>query len=180
MIRLANFSTYLSIAYVSRGKLDTKAAPLQTTMHGTKSSDVCCGNPTHRAGRFHLDGKWLSNCGKRQEPGLTTSLAVPAVHSGLTTSLAVPAAHSGLTTSLAVPAAHSGLTTSLAVPAAHRGLTTSLAVPAAHNGLVCCLLLIVVCSAAGIQEVEVCSAACVAPMQPGVHACLHSFALPVL
>nr|CAD7196688.1 unnamed protein product [Timema douglasi] len=119
MIRLANFSTYLSIAYVSRGKLDTKAAPLQTTMHGTKSSDVCCGNPTHRAGRFHLDGKWLSNCGKRQEPGLTTSLAVPAAHSGLTTSLAVPAAHSGLTTSLAVPAAHRGLTTSLAVPAAH-------------------------------------------------------------
>nr|CAD7596235.1 unnamed protein product [Timema genevievae] len=41
------------------------------------------------------------------------------------------------------------------------------------DGLVCCLLLIVVCSAAVLQDVEVCSAAHLAPMQPVVHVALN-------
>nr|CAD7578915.1 unnamed protein product [Timema californicum] len=48
------------------------------------------------------------------------------------------------------------------------------------DGLVGCLLLIVVCSTAVIQDVEVCSVTRLAPMLPVVHACLNSFALPVL
>nr|CAD7392953.1 unnamed protein product [Timema cristinae] len=132
--------------------------------------------------------------------GLTTSLAMPAIHSGLTTSLAVPAIHSGLTTSLAVPAIHKwspGSNRELnpapigqhtgALTTIPPGLVGSMTVNDSPqnifpflDGLVCCLILIVACSATGIQEVEVCSAACLAPMQPGVHACLHSFALPVL
>nr|CAD7572902.1 unnamed protein product [Timema californicum] len=47
------------------------------------------------------------------------------------------------------------------------------------DGLLC-LLLTVVCSTAGLQDVEVCSVTRLAPMQPVVHACLNSFALPAL
>nr|CAD7459524.1 unnamed protein product [Timema tahoe] len=48
------------------------------------------------------------------------------------------------------------------------------------DGLVCCLLLLVVCSNAVLQDIKVCNAARLAPMQLVVHACLNSFALPVL
>nr|CAD7578014.1 unnamed protein product [Timema californicum] len=48
------------------------------------------------------------------------------------------------------------------------------------DGLVGCLLLIVLCSPAGLRDVEVSSAARLAPMQLVVHAWLYSFALPEL
>ncbi|CAG2058953.1 unnamed protein product, partial [Timema podura] len=48
------------------------------------------------------------------------------------------------------------------------------------DGMLCCLLLTMACSAAVLQDVEVCSAACLTLMQPVVHACLYNFALSAL
>ncbi|CAG2054110.1 unnamed protein product [Timema podura] len=48
------------------------------------------------------------------------------------------------------------------------------------DGLVCCLLFIVIHSAAVLQDVDVCSATRVALTQPVVHACLKGFAFPAL